>query len=48
MVRLVHPAGSGKQVEVLGHGAGAAPAVVEMLSQLGLLVRAREARSVAR
>jgi electron transfer flavoprotein beta subunit len=37
MVRLLLPPGSGKQVEVLGHGAEAAPAVVEKLSELGLL-----------
>jgi electron transfer flavoprotein beta subunit len=48
MVRLVHPPGSGKQVRVLGHGADAAPAVVEVLSDLGLLARAPEAGSVAR
>jgi electron transfer flavoprotein beta subunit len=44
MVRLVHPPGSGKQVEVLGHGAEAAPAVVEVLSELGLLQREAVAR----
>ena len=37
MVRLTLPPDSGKQVEVLGHGAEAAPAVVEKLSELGLL-----------
>jgi electron transfer flavoprotein beta subunit len=37
MVRLVLPPGSGKQVEVLGHGTEAAPAVVEKLNELGLL-----------
>src|ERR1700736_3214683 len=37
MVRLRLPPDSGKQVEVLGHGAEAAPAVVEKLSELGLL-----------
>ena len=35
MVRLKLPPGSGKQVEVLGHGAEAAPAVVEVLRELG-------------
>jgi electron transfer flavoprotein beta subunit len=35
-VRLVLPPGQGKQVEVLGHGAGAAPAVVEVLAGLGI------------
>jgi electron transfer flavoprotein beta subunit len=44
MVRLVHPPGSGKQVQVLGHGAEAAPAVVEVLSELGLLHREAVAR----
>jgi electron transfer flavoprotein beta subunit len=37
MVRLVLPAGSGKQVEVLGDGPAAAPAVVGVLSELGVL-----------
>jgi electron transfer flavoprotein beta subunit len=37
MVRLVHPAGQGKQVQVLGNGAAAAPAVVGVLSELGLV-----------
>jgi electron transfer flavoprotein beta subunit len=37
MVRLVLPPGSGKQVEVLGHGSEAAPAVVEILRELGLV-----------
>ena len=37
MVRLRLPPGSGKQVEVLGHGAEAAPAVVEVLRELGLV-----------
>lgn len=37
MVRLVLPPGSGKQVEVLGNGPEAAPAVVGMLSELGVL-----------
>jgi electron transfer flavoprotein beta subunit len=44
MVRLAHPPGSGKQVQVLGHGADAAPAVVEVLSELGLLQREAVAR----
>jgi len=35
-VRLVLPEGQGKQAEVLGHGAEAAPAVVEMLAGLGV------------
>jgi electron transfer flavoprotein beta subunit len=37
MVRLVVPPGSGKQAEVLGHGPEAAPAVVEVLKELGLV-----------
>jgi electron transfer flavoprotein beta subunit len=37
MMALVLPAGSGKQVQVLGHGADAAPAVVGVLSELGVL-----------
>jgi electron transfer flavoprotein beta subunit len=37
LVRLKLPAGAGKQVEVLGSGAGAAPAVVEKLSEIGVL-----------
>ena len=37
MVRLVLPPGSGKQVEVLGSGPEAAPAVVGVLSELGLV-----------
>jgi len=37
MLRLVVPPGSGKQVQVLGTGPEAAPAVVEMLSELGLV-----------
>jgi electron transfer flavoprotein beta subunit len=37
MVKLVLPPGSGKQAEVLGDGAGAAPAVVTVLSELGLV-----------
>jgi electron transfer flavoprotein beta subunit len=37
MVRLQLPEGSGKQVEVLGRGPDAAPAVVGILRQLGLV-----------
>ena len=37
MVRLVLPPDSGKQVQVLGTGAEAAPAVVALLSELGVL-----------
>jgi electron transfer flavoprotein beta subunit len=37
MVRLVLPPGSGKQVEVLGNGPEAAPAVVGVLTGLGLV-----------
>jgi len=37
MVRLVLPPDSGKQVRVLGNGADAAPAVVEVLAELGVL-----------
>jgi electron transfer flavoprotein beta subunit len=37
MVRLALPAGSGKQAEVLGNGADAAPAVVGVLHELGLV-----------
>jgi electron transfer flavoprotein beta subunit len=35
--RLVVPAGQGKQAEVLGHGPDAAPRVVEILQQIGVL-----------
>ena len=35
-VRLVLPPGQGKQAQILGHGAAAAPAVVEVLGQLGV------------
>jgi electron transfer flavoprotein beta subunit len=35
-VRLVVPEGQGKQAEILGHGAGAAPKVVEVMLQLGV------------
>ncbi len=37
MVRLVLPPDSGKQVQVLGNGAEAAPAVVEVLAEIGVL-----------
>jgi electron transfer flavoprotein beta subunit len=37
MMRLKLPPGSGKQVEVLGRGPEAAPAVVGVLSELGLV-----------
>jgi electron transfer flavoprotein beta subunit len=37
MVTLFLPPGSGKQVTVLGRGAEAAPAVVEVLGELGLV-----------
>jgi electron transfer flavoprotein beta subunit len=37
MVRLTLPPGSGKQAEVLGDGADAAPAVVGVLHELGLV-----------
>jgi electron transfer flavoprotein beta subunit len=37
MVRLVLPEGSAKQAQVLGRGADAAPAVVEVLQELGVL-----------
>jgi electron transfer flavoprotein beta subunit len=36
MLRLVVPEGRGKQAEVLGEGPGAAPAVVDLLQQLGV------------
>ena len=36
MVRLVVPPGHGKQAEILGEGADAAPAVVEMMRELGV------------
>lgn len=35
-LRLVVPAGQGKQAEILGHGADAAPKVVEVMQQLGV------------
>jgi electron transfer flavoprotein beta subunit len=37
LVRLKLPPGSGKQVEVLGNGPEAAPRVVEILQELGLV-----------
>jgi electron transfer flavoprotein beta subunit len=37
MVRLVVPAGQGRRAEVLGTGAAAAPAVVEVLRRAGVL-----------
>ena len=37
MLKLTLPPGSGKQAEVLGDGAGAAPAVARVLQELGLL-----------
>jgi electron transfer flavoprotein beta subunit len=37
MVRMVVPEGTGKQAEVLGNGADAAPAVVGVLDRLGVL-----------
>jgi electron transfer flavoprotein beta subunit len=36
MVRLVVPPGHGKQAEILGNGPDAAPAVVEMMRELGV------------
>ena len=35
-LRLVVPEGQGKQATILGHGPEAAPAVVEVLRQLGV------------
>jgi electron transfer flavoprotein beta subunit len=35
-LRLVVPEGQGKQAEILGHGAEAAPRVVELMQQLGV------------
>ena len=37
MVRLVLPEGSSKQAQVLGHGPEAAPAVVEILQEIGVV-----------
>jgi electron transfer flavoprotein beta subunit len=36
-MRLVVPAGQGKQAEILGHGPEAAPRVVEVLAEIGVL-----------
>jgi electron transfer flavoprotein beta subunit len=36
-LRLVVPPGQGKQAEILGEGAGAAPAVVEVMRELGVV-----------
>ena len=36
MLRLLVPAGQGKQAEILGHGPEAAPAVVEVMRDLGV------------
>jgi electron transfer flavoprotein beta subunit len=35
-LRLVVPPGQGKQAEILGEGAAAAPKVVELMQQLGV------------
>jgi electron transfer flavoprotein beta subunit len=35
-LRLVVPPGQGKQAEILGEGAAAAPRVVELMQQLGV------------
>ena len=35
-LRLVVPEGEAKQAEILGHGADAAAAVVELLEQIGV------------
>ncbi len=37
MIRLILPEGAGKQAETLGRGAEAAPAVVSMLREIGVL-----------
>jgi electron transfer flavoprotein beta subunit len=37
LVRLVLPEASGKQVEILGHGPEAAPRVVEILQEIGVV-----------
>jgi electron transfer flavoprotein beta subunit len=37
MLRLVVPPGQGKRAETLGSGPSAAPAVVEMLRDIGLI-----------
>jgi hypothetical protein len=36
MLRLVMPPGQGRRAEVLGSGASAAPAVVEMMRKIGV------------
>jgi electron transfer flavoprotein beta subunit len=36
LLRLVVPAGQGKQAEILGEGPGAAPAVVDVIRELGV------------
>jgi electron transfer flavoprotein beta subunit len=36
MIRLVVPPGQGRRAEVLGNGAAAAPAVVEMMHKIGV------------
>jgi electron transfer flavoprotein beta subunit len=36
-VRLRLPPGEGRQIEILGHGPAAAPAVVELLRQIGVI-----------
>jgi len=37
MQRLLHPPEQGKQVEMLGEGAGAAPRVLELLKSLEVI-----------
>jgi hypothetical protein len=37
MVKLKLPEGSGKQAQILGNGPDAAPAVVEVLAEVGVL-----------
>jgi electron transfer flavoprotein beta subunit len=37
LVRLKVPEGQGKQAEILGRGADAAPAVVDVLQRIGVL-----------
>jgi hypothetical protein len=37
MVKLRLPEGSGKQAQILGRGPEAAPAVVEVLAEVGVL-----------
>jgi electron transfer flavoprotein beta subunit len=36
MLRLIVPPGQGKQAEILGSGPDAAPAVVEMMREIGV------------